>query len=127
MFLPALIQALLREERFEMTLGAQTRDFVFVNDLIEAVLRAGHQPGIDGEILNIGSGEPMVISQLVTYVEELMGCADIVNRGALPYRVGEPMEYWLDTAKAKRLLDWEPRTTLENGLRHTIDWYRSAK
>jgi nucleoside-diphosphate-sugar epimerase len=127
MFLPALIQALLREERFEMTLGAQTRDFVFVNDLIEAVLRAGHQSGIDGEILNIGSGEPIVISQLVTYVEELMGCADIVNRGALPYRVGEPMEYWLDTAKAKRLLDWVPGTTLENGLRHTIDWYRNAK
>jgi nucleoside-diphosphate-sugar epimerase len=127
MFLPALIQALLREEQFKMTLGAQTRDFVFVNDLIDALLRAGFQAGIEGEIINVGSGEPIVISRLVTYVEELMGCADIVKRGALPYRVGEPMEYWLDTAKAKKLLDWAPRTTLENGLRHTIDWYRNAR
>lgn len=127
MFLPALIQALLREEQFQMTLGAQTRDFVFVNDLIEALLRAGYQAGIEGEIINIGSGEPIIISRLVTYVEELMGCADIVKRGSLPYRVGEPMEYWLDIAKAKKLLDWEPKTTLENGLRHTINWYQNLR
>jgi nucleoside-diphosphate-sugar epimerase len=128
MFLPALIQALLHDEQFQMTFGAQTRDFVFVKDLIEALLCAGYQPGIEGEIINIGSGEPIIISRLVTYVEKLMGSsADIVKRGALPYRVGEPMEYWLDTAKAKRLLNWVPKTTLESGLRHTIQWYQSAR
>jgi nucleoside-diphosphate-sugar epimerase len=127
MFLPALIQALLRGEDFKMTLGEQTRDYVFVSDLVDALLCAGYYSGIEGEIINIGSGEPIKIAQLVRNVEDLLSCADSVHRGALSYRVGEPMDYWLDISKAKRLLRWVPQTSLENGLRHTINWYKNAR
>lgn len=126
MFLPALIQSLLRGKAFDMTPGEQTRDFVFVEDLVDALLRAGYCKGIDGEIINIGSGEPVVISRLVEYVENLVGCTGLVRRGALNYRIGEPMEYWLDISKAKNMLDWGPQTSLVNGLARTVGWYRDS-
>lgn len=126
MFVPALIQSLLRGQAFDMTPGEQTRDFVFVEDLVDALLRAGYCKGIDGEIINVGSGEPVVISRLVEHVENFVGCTGLVRRGALNYRIGEPMEYWLDISKAKNMLDWVPQTSLVNGLARTVGWYRDS-
>jgi nucleoside-diphosphate-sugar epimerase len=124
MFLSALIQTLLRGEEFPMTLGEQTRDYVYVSDLVDALLRAGYYPDVEGEIINIGSGEPIQIARLVDRVEGLLGCTGLVRRGALKYRTGEPMAYWLDISKAKQLLGWMPQTSLDDGLRSTVDWYQ---
>lgn len=126
MFLPALIQSLLRGQPFEMTLGEQTRDFVFVVDLVEALLLAGCCKGVDGEIINVGGGEPVVISALVEHVEKLVGRTGLVRRGALKYRTNEQMEYWLDISKAKNMLNWVPKTSLVNGLNRTVSWYRDS-
>lgn len=127
MFLPALIQSLLRGKAFDMTRGEQTRDYVFVEDLVGAILKAGYCKGIEGEIINIGSGEPIIISQLVGNVEDLLGCSGLVRRGALNYRNGEQMEYWLDISKAKEMMDWVPRTSMQNGLVRTVAWYREER
>jgi UDP-glucose 4-epimerase len=124
MFLPALIQTLLRGEEFPMTPGEQTRDYVYVLDVVSALLKAGTSTGAIGEIINIGSGEPIQIAQLVSQVERLLGIDGLVRRGALAYRTGEAMAYWLDISKARRLLGWTPQTPLEEGLANTIDWYR---
>jgi nucleoside-diphosphate-sugar epimerase len=124
MFLPALIQSLLRGEEFKMTLGEQTRDYVYVDDLVDALLRSGDCANLDGEIINIGSGQATRIADLVGRVEAQLRCSGLVRRGALPYRTGEPMEYLLDVSKARQLLHWTPQTSLDDGLRHTINWYR---
>ncbi|WP_083685040.1 NAD-dependent epimerase/dehydratase family protein [Massilia putida] len=124
MFLPALIQTLLRGEAFDMTLGEQTRDYVYVSDLVEAILCAGACDGVDGEIINVGSGTATRIAGLVEQVEAQLGIEGLVRRGTVPYRTGEPMEYLLDVSKARALLQWTPRTSLEAGLRETIAWYR---
>lgn len=125
MFLPALIQTLLQGKEFPMTLGEQTRDYVYVTDLIDALLRAGYRPSVEGEVINVGSGEPTKIAQLVSHVEGLLGCAGLARRGALAYRTGEQMEYWLNISKAEQLLDWTPKVPQEEGLRSTIEWYRN--
>jgi UDP-glucose 4-epimerase len=124
MFLPALIQTLLRGEEFRMTPGGQSRDYVYVDDLVDAILRSGLCPQAAGEIINIGSGQATRIAELVDRVQAQLGESGRVRKGALPYRNGEPMEYLLDIGKARRLLDWQPRTSLEEGLQRTIDWYR---
>jgi UDP-glucose 4-epimerase len=124
MFLPALIESLLRGEEFNMTLGEQTRDYVYVGDLVDALLRSGTCAKLDGEIINIGSGQATQIAQLVRRVEAQLGCHGLVRRGALPYRTGEPMEYLLDVSKARQLLLWVPQTSLDDGLRRTINWYQ---
>lgn len=124
MFLPALIQSLLRGEEFRMTRGEQTRDYVFVSDLVEALLLAGCRARVDGEVINVGGGRATRIAGLVERVEELLGRQGLVVRGALPYRTGEAMEYELDLSKARGLLQWEPRTSLDEGLRRTVAWYQ---
>lgn len=127
MFLPALIETLLRGAPFEMTAGEQTRDFVYVDDLVEALLLAGASAGIDGEIVNVGGGQAVRIAELVERVEAQLGCAGLARRGALPYRNGEAMEYELDVSKARALLGWAPRTSLDEGLRRTVAWYRERR
>jgi UDP-glucose 4-epimerase len=125
MFLPALIQSLLRGDEFKMTLGEQTRDYVYVSDLVDALLLSGTGANLlDGEIINIGSGRATQIAQLVDCVEAQLGCHGLVRRGALAYRTGEPMEYLLDVSKARQLLQWVPQTSLDEGLRRTVNWYR---
>lgn len=125
MFLPALIRALLRGEHFAMTAGEQTRDFIYIDDLIQALGQAGLAKTTAGEIINIGGGSAIRITDLVDHVERLTGAPGLAIRGAVPYRPGEAMNYQLDIAKADLLLEWQPRTTLELGLERTVAWYKA--
>lgn len=125
MFLPALIQNILSKSEFKMTPGEQTRDYVYVEDLVKATLIAGYAKDVEGEIINIGSGEPIQIAMLVKKVEGLLKSSGVVRLGALKYRPSEQMNYWLDVSKAKRLLNWTSTTSLKDGLHKTIEWYRS--
>jgi UDP-glucose 4-epimerase len=125
MFLPSLIQCLLRGEVFRMSPGEQTRDYIYVMDLIEALLSAGISPNVSGEIINIGSGEAVKIIDLVDRVESMLGVAKQVQRGAIDYRISEPMDYFFDINRAHQLLDWFPRTSLSEGLLNTINHFKS--
>lgn len=124
MFIPAMVCALLRGERFSMTSGEQTRDFIFIDDLVDALMRAS-LCAASGEVINIGSGKATRIADLVDKVEHLTRARGLAQRGAIAYRPGEAMQYQLDIRKAERLLDWRPLTSLEHGLRQTVDWYRA--
>lgn len=126
MFLPALIKALLRGEPFEMTPGGQTRDFVYVDDLVDAYLRAGLARAAAGRVINIGSGRPCTIKKAALTAASLTGRADLLKIGAKPYRPAEIMDYFADIALAKKLLGWRPRTGLEEGLELTVASYKNA-
>lgn len=127
MFLPALIQSLLRGEVFKMTSGVQTRDYVYVMDLVDALLSAGVGSKINGEIVNIGSGAAVKIMHLAERVESMLGVTQLVQRGALDYRASEPLDYSFDIKKAYRLLNWKPRTCLADGLQQTINYFKSLE
>ena len=124
MFLPALIRSLLNNTPFAMTGGAQTRDFIYVSDLVDAMLLAATHAGVAGEVLNIGSGQPVTIATLAQKVAALTGRPELLQLGKLPYRPGEVMDYRVDPAKARRLLGWSPRIDLDAGLAATIEHYR---
>jgi nucleoside-diphosphate-sugar epimerase len=124
MFLPALIRSLLENAPFAMTGGAQTRDFVYVSDLVDAMLLAATNAGVAGEVLNIGGGQPVTIATLAQKVAALTGRPQLLQLGKLPYRPGEVMDYRIDTAKARRLLGWSPRIDLDAGLAATIEFFR---
>lgn len=128
MFLPALIRALLTGRRFAMSRGEQTRDYVYVEDVVEALLLAAVRPAAPGEVINISSGEPTRIIEIAKLAATLIGddAEGLIDFGALEYRVGEAMSYWADCAKAGRLLGWRPRMALPDGLTRTIEYYRSA-
>jgi UDP-glucose 4-epimerase len=100
--------------------GTQTRDFTFVSDVVEAIITAA-ESDVSGEIINIGSGN----TYSVNYLVELLG-GDVVH---IPKRPGEPDCTWADITKAKQLLNWEPKVSLEEGvdiLLDNINYWREA-
>jgi len=100
--------------------GTQTRDFTFVSDVVEALIIAA-KSNIDNEAINVGSGNNYSVNRLV---ELLKG--DIVY---IPKRPSEPDCTYADITKIKKLLDWQPRVSLEKGvsiLLDNIDYWRGA-
>ena len=126
MFVPALIGALLAGNAFPMTAGEQTRDYVFVSDVVQALLLAATTPQAIGRIINIGGGQPVVIADLARMIERMVGANGKVLIGALPYRPGEAMDYSVDTSLSHELLRWRPQVSLEEGLQATVDWFRAV-
>ena len=126
MFVPALIGALLAEKTFPMTAGEQTRDYVFVSDVVQALFLAATKPQAVGRIINIGGGQPVVIADLARKIERMVGTSGKVLIGALPYRPGEAMDYSVDTSLGHELLRWTPQVSLEEGLQATINWFRAT-
>jgi UDP-glucose 4-epimerase len=92
--------------------GNQTRDFTFVSDIVEALFAAAKSK-VSGEIINIGSNNTYSINYLV----DLLG-GEVVY---IPKRPGEPDCTWADISKAKKLLKWEPKVTLEQGVKVLLD------
>ncbi|MBI3076374.1 MAG: GDP-mannose 4,6-dehydratase [Deltaproteobacteria bacterium] len=117
-----IINCLLGQEVLA-TEGKQTRDFSFVEDLVDAfVLAAGRDEAV-GEVINVGSGREIAIRDLIGVIHGMTRSSSRVRIGALPYR---PTEIWRMCAaneKAQRLLGWRPRVGFERGLEITIDWY----
>lgn len=114
----------LRGEDVVTTGGVQTREFNYVENLVDGFMLAGVKDPAIGKIINLGSGCEISIRKLVKMIHALSGSASRLRIGALPYR---PVEIWRmvsDNRKAKKVLGWEPRIRLEDGLARTIDWYK---
>lgn len=92
--------------------GCQTRDFTYVTDVVEALVRAAESP-VAGEVLNVGSGGTYAVGRLA----EMIGGPI----SYIPKRPGEPDCTFADIAKIRRLLGWEPRVSLEEGVRRMLD------
>ncbi len=114
----------LRGEDVVTTEGLQTRDFNFVENLVDGFLLAGTHAGIEGELINVGSGVEVAIRDLVQKIHALSGSQSRLRIGDLPCRPGEITRMVADARKAERLLGWSPKVDLNKGLKLTIEWYR---
>ncbi len=104
--------------------GGQTRDYVFVGDVVRANLLATEVPlGEEIAILNIGTGVEASVNDLVAMFRQIAGGAVSWRHG--PPRPGEQRRSALDCALAKRLLRWEPRVNLQAGLAETFKWFKA--
>ena len=104
--------------------GEQTRDFVFVRDCARANLLAvtvDHAPGI----YNIGWGRPTSINEIFTNLAKITSYTHPVSYG--PAKVGETRHIYLDASKANRDLGWSPTLSLEEGLRETVEYFRTSE
>jgi UDP-glucose 4-epimerase len=103
--------------------GLQTRDFVYVGDVAEAALVALERSEVTGPI-NIGTGVETSVATLFERLRAAAGGRGEARHG--PARLGEQRRSLLDPTRARRLLDWSPRVTLDEGLRRTVAAARSA-
>jgi len=124
--IPQVILHALRGQDFEMTPGEQGRDWVYVDDVVEGIVRASCVDGTVGQTINLCTGEEHTVREVVGKVLELMGNPVRAVVGTRPYRPGEVWHLVGDNSRAKKLLDWQPQVGLEEGLRKTIEWYTAA-
>ncbi|MEM1627315.1 MAG: NAD-dependent epimerase/dehydratase family protein [Sulfolobaceae archaeon] len=119
-----IYQALKGEDLTIFGDGNQTRAFLYIDDWVEATLKMLFLKGLKGEVINIGSDKETKIIDLANTIIRLTGSRSKIR--FLPPRKDDPPRRAADISKAKRLLNWEPKTSLEEGLRKTIDWFRSV-
>lgn len=123
MLIPVTIMKALKGEEFKMTKGEQTREFNFVDDIVDGYLKAAITPGARGEVINIGNGKEYTIKEVVTLILDFLGNPITPLIGVLPYREGETWNFYCDNSKARRILNWAPKVDIREGLKKTIDWF----
>ncbi len=101
--------------------GQMRRDWTYIDDVVAGIVTALERP-LGYDIINIGCGEPETMTAFITIMEELTGRPAIIRN--VPAPPSDPPITYCDNTKARRLLDFDPQTSLAEGLAHTWDWYR---
>lgn len=121
MFLPALINTLKRGNVFKMTSGDQLRDFVFVDNLVDALCLIAEHKNVIGEIFNIADGESNKLRDVALYAAKKLHAEDKLILGAVPYRRSEIMNYSVCIDKAKKILGWEPKYSIFDAIELVLE------
>ena len=103
--------------------GEQSRGFTYIDDIARDIILALKPVGY--EIMNLGGHDVITINALIKLIEELMGKKADVQHG--PPNLADMFTNWADVSKARRLLGWEPRVGLREGVRKLIDWYLAER
>ena len=125
MFLPALIEALISNKKFKMTEGLQFRDYIFVTDVVDAVIKLINKNGSNclGLSLPLGMGSAIKIKDLALTVASYFSKhhRSLLQFGGLPYAEKEDNGYKFDIFKSRTILNWDPKISLETGIKKTIN------
>jgi nucleoside-diphosphate-sugar epimerase len=103
--------------------GGQTRDFTYVANVVDGVLKACTAPKASGEVINVATGGRISLNELFTTLRDIIGAK--VEPEYLEERAGDVRDSQADIGKAQRLLGYDPVVSFEEGLRRTVDWYRT--
>jgi len=122
--IPAAIRAAHNQARFEMTPGEQWRDFVYVADVVDALLAALTLPNTCGHTYDIGTGVGLQVKTAVQRIFEFMESRGQYVLSALDYRPHEEMALIAAPAAAQRDLQWQAQIDFDTGIRRTIESYR---
>ena len=126
--IPTIITQALSRGVIELGATHTTRDFLYVGDTAAGIMRAGLAGGIEGEVINLGTGVEVSIGEVAERVLRVLekDLAVSLDEERLRPPDSEVERLIADTKKAKQLLGWEPAIDLDEGLRRTIEWMRGA-
>lgn len=123
----SIVEFIVRNLKGEPTVvhgdGKQTRSFCYVEDLVRGILAMMASDQTKGETVNLGNPHEQTLLQLIAMVEKLSG-----RKATLKFESGrpdDPMRRQPDITKAKKLLNWEPKVSIEEGLSRTLDYFKS--
>ncbi|MBI2575310.1 SDR family NAD(P)-dependent oxidoreductase [Candidatus Woesearchaeota archaeon] len=118
-------RALSGEPLFVFGDGSQTRDYVYVDDIADAMLLAAQSEKGCGEIFMLGSGKETRFIDVVKLIVKLVGKGEIVRKPWPPERKAiEIGRFVVSNAKIRKLLGWQPKTSLQEGMKQTVEFYR---
>jgi dTDP-glucose 4,6-dehydratase len=126
--IPTIITQAVWRDVIELGSTHTTRDFLYVGDTAAGIEACGHASGIEGETINLGTGQEISIAEVVERVLAIVGRDVPVAAASERVRPGksEVERLIADRTKARELLGWEPRLTFDEGLRQTIEWVESV-
>ncbi len=103
--------------------GEQTRDFTYVANVVDGVLKAVKAPGASGKVVNVATGSRISLNKVFATMRDAVGSQLEVTYG--PTRHGDVKDSLADITRARTLLGYEPSVSLEAGLKKTLEWYRN--
>ena len=122
--IPTIITQAFAQQTIYLGNLETTRDFTYVDDTVDGFIKAAEAQDVDGTTINLGTGEEIKISTLADNIIEIIGSSANVEIDPKRLRPKDSEVFRLlsDNSKAFQLLGWEPKTTIEQGLKKTIEW-----
>jgi nucleoside-diphosphate-sugar epimerase len=124
--MPTLIRRARAGLPLEMVSPRTVRDFVYVDDVLDALLNLSAVSRMRGEVINLGSGVETSLREVVDTVLDLLDSRSEVRWGAMAARQWDSRRWAADASKAKELLGWEARHTLRRGMARTAAWMEAT-
>lgn len=127
-FIPTIMINLLTNREINLTKGLESRDFIYIDDFVEAILVAASlKEKLTGEIINIGTGRQTTVSEAVEILFQIAKSKVKVNKGVYKERAWDTTHWVADITKAKGIMRWSPKYNLEEGFRLSLSWFRENK
>ena len=121
------IRSALNREELEINGdGTQTRDFIFIDDLVDAIIKAASVSDIGGEVFQIATSKETTIQELYQIIKKVLENAGITSISVryASVRAGDVLRNYSDTSKALKILNWHAETDLEAGIAKTFNWFQ---
>ena len=124
--IPNTIINCLKNKNFSCSSGNQTRDFLYIDDFINLVIKSIENKKVNNKIFNAASGKPLGVKQIINKINKIIKKGKPIF-GKIPLRKDEPLKLYADIKNAYKYLNWKPKKTLSSGLRQTIKYYKNYK
>lgn len=124
--IPSLIARMLRGERPQTTLGTQTWDWLYIDDVARGLVAAATTPAASG-IFNLGSGEPVQVRGAVEAIRDLAAPGMELVFGEIPFRPDQVMHMQADISRLCSATGWAPQVSFAEGIAETVAWYRAQR
>ena len=121
-FLPIIINACIKNKKFACSEGTQLRDFIYIDDVVEAIIKSLINKNARGQIINIGSGKPKKIKNLIKYIKKTLR-GGYPQFGKIKLRKDEILKLYPNINKASKKIKWKPKISFSKGLKLTIKSY----
>lgn len=122
-FIPYIINSILCKKEVKLTGCEQIRDYVYIDDIIDAYICTYKYFNKSNEIINISTGDSVTLKTILEIIQNIIGEKGNIQIGAVTYRENEMWKLVGDNSKANELIKWKPKTDLELGLKQTVDFY----
>ena len=102
--------------------GSTSRDYTYVDDIVQGIM-ACLDKNFSFEIFNLGNSTPVTLNKMISTLEKVLNKKAIIDQRPIP--AGDVMHTYADISKAQKLLNWEPKTPYEEGVKKMIEWYKN--
>ena len=121
-FIPIIIESCIKNKKFDCSEGSQFRDFVHVDDVVDAILKSLTNKNARGQIINVGSGKPKKIRNIIEHIKKILK-GGYPQFGKIKLRKDEVLKLYPNIKKARNIINWKPKISFEKGIKLTIKFY----